>query len=177
MEKCIFCEIAAGRIPAAKVYEDDKFVAFLDINPLNQGHTQVVPKEHARWTYEVPNFGEYFEVAKSIALSSIDALGAKFVNMITAGTGVPHAHIHVIPRFEDDGHGDVPNWGNVKKFSQEEIAETAQKLSAAMQNHPPKKMPIASAPNPQTPTETEPAGQDPRAKEQIEHIKREMQVG
>ena len=62
MENCIFCKIVSGEIPSYKVYEDNEFMAFLDVRPLNLGHTLVIPKKHYRWVWDVPNIGEYYEV-------------------------------------------------------------------------------------------------------------------
>ena len=150
MDKCIFCEIVAKRIPAAIIYEDDDFIAFLDINPLNPGHTLVVPKQHARWVYDVDKFGDYWEIAKSIALAAIETLQAMTVNFITIGLQVPHAHIHVIPRFENDGHGELPVLGNKKEIPKEEMAQIAEKIAAAMKNHQPKKAVPISIEKPKT---------------------------
>jgi len=61
---CIFCKIVKGEIPAYKIYEDENFLAFLDINPQSPGHTQVIPKRHYRWVWDIPNVGAYFEVVK-----------------------------------------------------------------------------------------------------------------
>lgn len=127
-EKCIFCAIVNNQIPSFKVYEDDKFLAFLDIRPVNKGHTLVIPKTHHRWTYDVPEFGSYFEVAKKIAISQLKSLEAKFIQFITAGLEVPHAHIHVIPRFENDGHGLYPDPSNIKQINEQEMKETAEKI-------------------------------------------------
>ncbi|KKT79078.1 MAG: Histidine triad (HIT) protein, partial [Parcubacteria group bacterium GW2011_GWF2_44_8b] len=60
--ECIFCKIVKGEIASCKVYEDENFLAFLDINPQSPGHTQVITKIHYRWVWDVPNAGEYFEV-------------------------------------------------------------------------------------------------------------------
>jgi histidine triad (HIT) family protein len=139
MDKCIFCEIVGKRIPSAIIYEDDEFVAFLDINPLNPAHTLVVPKAHVRWTYDIENFGDYWEVAKSVTLAAMDVLQPTFVNYMTVGADVPHAHVHVVPRFENDGHGHLPNPANVKKLPKEELVSIAQRMQAALANHPPKK--------------------------------------
>lgn len=179
MEKCIFCEIAAKRIPSNVIYEDEDFVAFLDINPLNQGHTQVVPKKHVRWTYDVENFGDYWEVAKSVALAAIDALDAKFVNLITAGMGLPHAHIHVVPRFDNDGHQDIPVWGNVKKISKEEMIQIAEKLKAAIAKNPPKKAVAIIAERTEEKVE-EKETEEPKevmSYDEIEYIRRETESG
>lgn len=182
MEKCIFCEIAAKRIPSAILYEDDDFIAFLDINPLNAGHTLVVPKEHARWVYDVEKFGDFWEVAKSVALAAIEALEANTVHYITLGHEVPHAHIHCIPRFENDGHGKQPLFGNVKKIPKEEMVQIAEKLKAAIANHPPKKTTLSATPLPPPEPEakakkTDTGPKDPRSKEQIDYIRREIESG
>ncbi len=135
MEECIFCKIVAKQIPALAVYEDDKFIAFLDINPLNPGHTLVVPKQHHRWVYDVPEFGEYWEVAKLVALAAIKTLNANTVNFATAGFQVPHAHIHVVPRFEGDGHGEFPLRQTAKlaeEITEEKMKEIQSKLKAAI---------------------------------------------
>lgn len=177
MEKCIFCEIAAKRTPAAIIYEDGDFIAFLDINPLNQGHTQVIPKKHVRWTYDVEGFGDYFEVAKSVALATIECLDAVFVNLITAGTGVSHAHIHVIPRFENDGHGDVASWNNVKKIPKEEMLQIAEKLRAAVVKHPPKKVGAPTVEKVEKVEQIEEKPAEPRSEDDIAEIRREIESG
>ncbi len=105
---CIFCKIVAGQIPAHKVYEDGDFLGFLDIRPQSPGHTLVIPKQHYRWVWDVPNAGEYFEAAKKIALAQKRAFGSEAVWSKIVGDEVPHAHIWVFP------HPDTP--GNKKDF-------------------------------------------------------------
>lgn len=98
MEKdCIFCKIVAGEIPCHKVYEDETFLAFLDINPQSPGHTQVIPKKHIRWVWDTENTGEYFEVTKKIALAQRKAFNTDFILSKIVGDEVPHAHIWVFP--------------------------------------------------------------------------------
>lgn len=104
MDDCVFCKIIAGQIPCYKVYEDNNFLGFLDIKPLNRGNSLLIPKVHYRWVYDVPNFGEYFEVAKKIALATMPVVGAKATSFLTLGYEVPHAHIRIIPRFDHDQH-------------------------------------------------------------------------
>ena len=94
---CIFCKIVKGEIPSHKVYEDENFLAFLDINPQSPGHTQVIPKQHYRWTWDVPNAGEYFEVARKIALAQQKAFNTDFILSKTMGDEVEHAHIWIFP--------------------------------------------------------------------------------
>jgi histidine triad (HIT) family protein len=103
MPNCIFCKIVNKEIPAHIVYEDDNFLAFLDINPTSPGHTQVIPKTHYRWVWQVPNAGEYFEVAKKIALAQQKAFDTDFILSKVFGDEVPHAHIWVFPNKEVAG--------------------------------------------------------------------------
>lgn len=131
-ESCIFCKIVAGEIPSYKVYEDEKFLAFLDIRPLNPGHTQVIPKKHYRWTWDVPNFGDYWEVARKVAQGAMKGLGVGSVSFATLGHEVPHAHIWVIPRFAGDGHGGLINWANIKNIERDKLEEIAEKIRKAV---------------------------------------------
>ena len=103
---CIFCKIVKGEIPCYKVYEDENFLAFLDINPQSPGHTQVVPKKHCEFVWDVPNYREYFEVVKKIALVQKKAFGEKYVFCRVAGTEVPHAHVWIFPFSETGVKGD-----------------------------------------------------------------------
>ena len=113
MENCIFCKILKGEVPSTKVYENEKFLAFLDIYPLSPGHTQVIPKEHYRWVWDVPNAGEFFEVAKKIALAQKKAFKADMVRSQIYGEDVSHAHIWVWPEII----GDTKNFTeNAKKI-------------------------------------------------------------
>ncbi|HLP43684.1 MAG TPA: HIT domain-containing protein, partial [Candidatus Nanoarchaeia archaeon] len=75
MENCIFCKIVDGTIPSEKVTETNDFLAFMDINPRAPGHVLVIPKNHHRWVWDVPNVGEYFELTKKIALAQQKAFG------------------------------------------------------------------------------------------------------
>jgi len=104
MENCIFCKIVAGEIPSYKVYEDDNYLAFLDINPQSPGHTQIIPKKHVRWVWDTDNTGEYFEVAKKVALALRSAFNTDFILSRIIGDEVPHAHIWVFPNKEVSGN-------------------------------------------------------------------------
>jgi len=175
MDKCTFCDIAAKHIPAAMVYEDADFVAFLDINPLNPGHTLVVPKRHVRWVFDVEKFGDYWEVAKAVALAAIEVLEAKTVNFITAGAGVEHAHIHVVPRFDNDGHGELPNTKNVKQIPKEEMASISVRLSEAIGKNPPKKAAAAAPKFEERPAE--PTVEEELSEAEVELVRREFESG
>jgi len=108
MDDCIFCKIISGEIPCYKVYEDKEFIGFLDINPVSEGHTILIPKKHFRWVYDVPNFSEYWQVAQKIALNIKNStLNPEYISFLTMGNEVPHAHIHIIPRNKTDFIGPV----------------------------------------------------------------------
>ncbi len=118
MENCIFCKIVKGEIPSHKVYEDENFLAFIDINPQSPGHTQVIPKKHYRWVWDVPNVGEYFEVARKIALAQRKAFDTDFILSKTVGDEVEHAHIWVFPNSKVKG--DKKDFaGNAEKIKKE----------------------------------------------------------
>lgn len=94
---CIFCKIVSKEIPTNIVYEDDKIIAILDINPRSAGHTQVIPKDHYRWVWDIPNAGEFFEVVKKIALAQKKAFNQDVIHGKIDGRDVPHAHFWVFP--------------------------------------------------------------------------------
>ncbi len=129
---CVFCKIVNGGLPCYKIYEDKVFLGFLDINPLNPGNSLLVPKKHYQWVYDVPNFGTYWEVAKKIGLAAQKAVGAHSINFLTLGYEVPHAHIRIIPRFDNDGHTDGIRLSAIKEISSEKMAEIAAKIRSNM---------------------------------------------
>jgi len=135
MSDCIFCKIVAGEIPAEKVFEDDYAIAFMDIQPVNPGHVLVVPKEHSRDLTEMSGeaVGWLFRPVRHVAKNVRDAVGAPGFNIGVntggvAGQVVFHTHVHVMPRFENDGH---EHWEK-KPMSPEEIAETAKKIRESL---------------------------------------------
>jgi histidine triad (HIT) family protein len=128
MTNCIFCKIADGEIPCHNVAETDDYLAFLDINPINKGHTLVIPKTHARWVYDVKDQGGLWNVASALARKMEKELGATYVMFVTWGLEVEHAHIHVVPRYTDDGHPGFLDFELKKKFSDEEMQEVVGKL-------------------------------------------------
>jgi histidine triad (HIT) family protein len=99
MNNCIFCKIIAGEIPAAKIYEDEDFMAFLDINPIEKGHTLLIPKKHYQWMQDVPDeiISSIFVKAKKLMLNLKDKLDCYYVQIAVEGKDVPHFHIHLIP--------------------------------------------------------------------------------
>ncbi len=97
MDSCIFCKIANKEIPAEIVYENEDFIAFLDIRPISPGHALVIPKKHYRWVWDVPNIGSYFEIVAKIARAQQKAFGQEMVHSKIVGEEVPHAHIWIYP--------------------------------------------------------------------------------
>ncbi len=101
MNNCIFCKIIKGEIPSNKIYEDEKFLAFLDINPESKGHTLLIPKDHYEWIQDTPDelISEIFVVAKKIIKDLIKETDCQFVKVKVIGKDVPHFHIHLIPEY------------------------------------------------------------------------------
>ncbi len=131
-EECLFCKIVEGDAPSAKVYENDEFIAFLDINPVNKGHTLLVPKRHVENLLDFPTELEtdFLEAAKSVADAVIKATNAEGFNISmnngkAAGQEIFHAHFHIIPRFHDDGH---EHWDKTS-YQEDEIEEYAEHIS------------------------------------------------
>lgn len=124
-QKCIFCSIVQGEIPCKKIYEDEYAFAFLDINPVNKGHTLIVPKKHYTTLLDTPDdlLAKLISVTKNLStvlMKSLNATGfnVNINNYSDAGQVVPHLHIHIIPRFSGDGH---KLWNGRSYESEEEI--------------------------------------------------------
>lgn len=107
---CIFCRIANGEIPSKTLYEDDKFRVILDLGPASKGHALILPKEHYADLYELPEetAGEVMKLAKKMAAQMMQRLGCEGFNLVQnngelAGQTVFHFHMHLIPRYRDDG--------------------------------------------------------------------------
>ncbi len=120
MKDCIFCKIINREIPAHVVYEDDNFLAFLSIDPRSPGHTLVIPKIHHRWVWDVPNLGEYIEVARKIALAQRKAFGTEAIWSQVVGEEVPHAHIWVFPHPQEVA-GNKKDFEKIAKLLKESI--------------------------------------------------------
>lgn len=111
---CVFCRIVRGELSAHKVYEDPEILAFLDIHPMTDGHTLVIPKLHAERLSELPPelMGKLFQAVQKVSVQIVRALGAPALNVgfndgRAAGQAVPHLHVHIIPRFPGDGGGSL----------------------------------------------------------------------
>ena len=133
MSNCLFCKIVKGEIPCHKVYEDDKILAFLDINPINIGHTLIISKEHYESTLETPDELIIYiaTAAKKIAKAVLEITGAKGCNIGINNGGVSgqiilHTHWHIMPRFRGDGH---ELWkGNDTMYGEGEAEKLAEKI-------------------------------------------------
>ncbi len=106
---CLFCKIAAGEIPATVVREDERTIAFMDINPATRGHALVIPRTHAPdlWAVDADDLAACAAAAQDLAQRARDRLGAEGVNLLNscgaaAWQTVFHFHVHVIPRYTDD---------------------------------------------------------------------------
>src|SRR3954468_2002653 len=129
MKECIFCKIVAGELPSYKVYEDDKTLAFLDINPVQDGHTLVIPKSHAVNIFDISaeDWAAVQETVRKVAAVLEKSMSADGVNLIMnnrehAGQVVEHAHVHMIPRYKGDGLHLWPHHP-IKREQAESIAE------------------------------------------------------
>ena len=127
----IFSKIIAGEIPSYKLAENDKFFAFLDIFPVQKGHTLVIPKIEVDKIFDVPDeyLAELLVFAKPIAKAIESIFSCNRVNIITVGLEVPHAHVHLIPT---TGPNDVSLSRPKLKLSKEEFAEIQQKILSKM---------------------------------------------
>lgn len=132
-DNCIFCKIIAGEIPSCKVYEDEHFLAFMDINPAVLGHTLVIPKFHCRNLLDTPdNVGEgFYPVLKKVALAIKAAFNAEGIYMFqqnepASGQEVFHSHVHIIPRYTNDEFGK--HMPARLKVEIPEIASDAEKI-------------------------------------------------
>jgi histidine triad (HIT) family protein len=135
-QQCVFCHIASGKIPAKKVYEDDKLVAVLDINPATSGHVLVVPKEHVSI---MPQMSEELVahigmVSKQLSHSliralKIDGTSIFVANGVAAGQRAPHFLLHVIPRKPEDGIALQPK---AVKMDEKSMRELSNKLAVSV---------------------------------------------
>ena len=131
-DDCIFCKIANGEIPSKSIYEDELFKVILDLGPATKGHALILPKDHADNLFELPEetAGEVMKLAKKLAVQMKDKLQADGLNIVqnngeAAGQTVKHFHLHLIPRYEDDGQHISWNPGQP---SQEELEAVKKQI-------------------------------------------------
>lgn len=130
-DNCIFCKIAAGEIPSKTLYEDEQFRVILDLGPATKGHALILPKEHYANLYELPDemAGAVLKLAKKMATVMTEKLGCDGFNLVqnngeVAGQTVFHFHMHLIPRYENDGQVIGWNAGSMTPEELEEIKNT-----------------------------------------------------
>lgn len=127
----IFSKIVSGEIPSYKVAEDDNYLAFLDINPLHEGHTLVIPKNQTDYIFDIED-DEYtglWSFAKTVAHAVGKAIPCKRVGVAVIGLEVAHAHIHLVPI---DNVSDIDFSRPKMKFSEEEFKQTLEKIKSRL---------------------------------------------
>jgi histidine triad (HIT) family protein len=131
----VFSKIIRKEIPAEVVYEDENVLAFLDISPNNPGHTLVIPKTPTRnlLTIDARSWATVMEAVRMLAPKIKEAVGAEGINIImnnepAAGQIVFHAHVHIIPRFSNDGYKHWPGG----EYGEGEMAQVGEKIRAAL---------------------------------------------
>ena len=126
MEPSIFTKIVRGEIPAYKIAEDDRYLAFLDVFPTTKGHTLVIPKQQIDYLFDLEDelYLGLMSFAKKVAAAVEKAVPCKRIGVAVVGLEVPHAHVHLIPL---NKMADM-NFANKQKFSKEEFEEVAQKI-------------------------------------------------
>ena len=131
MTDCLFCAIVAGDIPSRQVYSDDTAIAFLDIGPWQRGHTLVIPRRHVVSLVEDPSvWGDLQAAIENVVPRLVDTLGAAGLNVISsagaaAGQEVFHAHVHLVPRYED-----APGLSNLTRGDSSDLDDVHRQITA-----------------------------------------------
>ena len=138
MEDCIFCKIIKGDIPSIKVFEDERVLAFLDINPISTGHTLVIPKAHAENLFDMPSedLNAVIQASQKVAGAIRTALAPVGIAVLQLnGRGVNqvvmHYHMHIVPRGEGDADLPIPGW-ELKPGDMDFIQKTGAKIAEAV---------------------------------------------
>jgi histidine triad (HIT) family protein len=128
MENCIFCKIVKGEIPCVKIWEDEKHLAFLDLNPINPGHTLVIPKKHTDYIFDLEDkeYNDLMLQSKIIAKRLKISLNSKRIGIAVEGFAIPHVHIHLVPL----NNGSELNPERAKPANQEELEKIAKIINA-----------------------------------------------
>lgn len=126
MVATLFTRIVNGEIPCHKIAEDDRFLAFLDIHPINPGHTLVIPKKEIDYFFDLDDalLGGIMAFSKKIAVALKKAVECRRIGIMVAGIEVPHAHVHLVPI---QAVGDL-NFARAKPAAQEQLAAMAAKI-------------------------------------------------
>jgi histidine triad (HIT) family protein len=127
---CVFCRIVWNKAHAQKLWEDREFLAFLDIKPINPGHTLLIPKQHFEYIFDLaePLYSEIFQRAKLLAAPIRAAMEARRIGVLIEGFGVAHLHVHLVPINKS---GELTRKG-VEGVTQQEFAKVAEKIRAAI---------------------------------------------
>ena len=125
----IFSKIAAGEIPSYKIAEDDRFYAFLDINPLAKGHTLVIPRQETDYLFDLEDqlLADMMVFSKKVALAIEKAVPCKRIGVAVLGLEVPHAHIHLVPL---NAETDISFSKPKLEIPKEEMEDIAEKIRA-----------------------------------------------
>lgn len=136
MRECVFCRIISGAMPSATVFNDENTIAFMDLSPANKGHVLVMLKKHYETFQDIPaaEMTVLSDAVRKVAAAVVKATKADGFNLLmsngkAAGQTVPHAHMHVIPRFDGDGIG--LNWTQ-KKYGENEMADYGDRIKKAL---------------------------------------------
>lgn len=127
-DDCIFCKIVRGELPSHRIYEDEHTLAFLNIAPIREGHTLIIPKEHYTNIEDVPDdlYTHLMLVSKRIKIELKDLYNAPYSGLFTSGVDVAHTHIHVLPMWDS---GDITSNAKVTPPpTQEVLAQVAEKI-------------------------------------------------
>lgn len=137
-EECLFCKIIAGEIPSEEIYSDGDFLAFLDINPRNPGHTLVIPRKHYNTIMEMPDseLADLIKIVKEIAVAvkkgtNADGISIGQSNERAAGQVIPHVHFHVIPRFLNEGPPGLESIIPTKKLTPEIMKKLTETIKGS----------------------------------------------
>ncbi len=132
-EDCIFCKIVRRQAPSSVVYEDERIMAFMDIRPVSEGHTLIIPKKHFVDVFDTPNdeLAAMCVLSKRIALAVKKATGADGITIVqqngeAAGQDIFHIHVHIIPRFEGK---KVPRFSDLEFANRENLDSNAARIS------------------------------------------------
>ncbi len=130
MESCIFCKILKGFAHAHKIWENENFFAFLDINPVNPGHTMIIPKHHIDYVFDLeePLYSELFRVAKELSEPIKRAMQASRIGVVIEGFSVSHQHVHLVPI----NNVNELNPTRAKRATAEELAQIATRIKMAL---------------------------------------------
>lgn len=125
MTDCIFCKVVNELIPSFRIYEDETFLAFLDISNFAEGHTLLIPKEHFEFIWDMDEnlLKEFYAVARKISNHYRNQLDYKYVDSLSMGRQVPHAHLHLIPH-----NGEENDWNKAKNDIAKLQSDKARRL-------------------------------------------------